>query len=56
MQFERDEKSAFPNHIEYFKNYGITKDRIKKAKKDIVVMHPGPLNRGVEISSDVAVA
>ena len=54
MQFERDEESAFPNQVEYFKNYGITKDRLKKAKKDIVVMHPGPLNRGVEISSEVA--
>ena len=54
MQFERDEKSAFPNQVEYFKNYGITRDRLKKAKKDIVVMHPGPLNRGVEISSEVA--
>ena len=54
MQFERDEKNAFPNQIEYFKNFGITKGRLKRAKKDIVVMHPGPLNRGVEISSEVA--
>jgi len=54
MQFERDEKGAFPSHIEYFKNFGITTDRIKKAKKNIIVMHPGPLNRGVEISSEVA--
>jgi aspartate carbamoyltransferase catalytic subunit len=54
MQFERDEKGAFPNQIEYFKNFGITKDRLKKAKKDIIVMHPGPLNRGVEISSEIA--
>jgi aspartate carbamoyltransferase catalytic subunit len=54
MQFERDEKDAFPSQIEYFKNFGITKERIKKAKKGIIVMHPGPLNRGVEISSEVA--
>ena len=54
MQFERDEKRAFPSQIEYFKNFGITKDRLQKAKKDIVVMHPGPLNRGIEISSEVA--
>ena len=54
MQFERDEKRAFPSQIEYFKNFGITKDRLQKAKKDIVVMHPGPLNRGTEISSEVA--
>lgn len=54
MQFERDEKGAFPNQIEYFKNFGITRERLKKAKKGIIVMHPGPLNRGVEISSEVA--
>ncbi|MFC1592804.1 aspartate carbamoyltransferase catalytic subunit [Candidatus Omnitrophota bacterium] len=54
MQFERDIKSAFPNRIEYFRNFGITQERVGKAKKDIVVMHPGPLNRGVEISSEVA--
>ncbi len=54
MQFERDEKSAFPQQLEYFKNFGITQERLKKAKKDIVVMHPGPINRGIEMSSEVA--
>lgn len=54
MQFERDEAMAFPSKLEYFKQYGITKERIKKCKKDIVVMHPGPINRGVEMSSEVA--
>jgi len=54
MQFERDEGAAFPKQLEYFKNYGITTDRLKKAKKDIVVMHPGPINRGIEMSSEVA--
>ncbi|MDD5730711.1 MAG: aspartate carbamoyltransferase catalytic subunit [Candidatus Omnitrophica bacterium] len=54
MQFERDSGSAFPLQLEYFKNFGITKDRLKKAKKNIIVMHPGPLNRGIEISSEVA--
>lgn len=54
MQFERDEKDAFPSQIEYFRKYGITRDRLKKAKNGIVIMHPGPLNRGVEISSEVA--
>lgn len=54
MQFERDEENAFPKQIEYFKNFGITKERLMKAKKNIVVMHPGPINRGIEISSDVA--
>jgi aspartate carbamoyltransferase catalytic subunit len=54
MQFERDDIKLFPTQLEYFKNFGITQERLKKAKKDIVVMHPGPINRGVEISSDVA--
>jgi len=54
MQFERDEKGAFPKQLEYFKNFGITEERLKRAQKDIIVMHPGPINRGVEISSKVA--
>ena len=40
--------------LEYFKQYGITAERIRKCKKDIVVMHPGPINRGIEMSSEVA--
>ncbi|MFA6217463.1 MAG: aspartate carbamoyltransferase catalytic subunit [Candidatus Omnitrophota bacterium] len=54
MQFERDGENAFPKQVEYFKNFGITKERLQKAKKNIIVMHPGPLNRGIEISSEVA--
>jgi len=54
MQFERDESGAFPNQLEYFKKFGITRERLEKAKKDIVVMHPGPINRGIEIASEVA--
>jgi aspartate carbamoyltransferase catalytic subunit len=54
MQFERDGLSAFPKQLEYFKEFGITQERLKKAKKDIVVMHPGPINRGIEMSSEVA--
>jgi aspartate carbamoyltransferase catalytic subunit len=54
MQFERDEQNAFPKQLEYFKNFGITSERLKRAKKDILVMHPGPINRGIEISSEVA--
>jgi len=42
------------SRMEYFKNYGITAERLAKCKKDIVVMHPGPINRGVEMSSEVA--
>ncbi|MDD5513597.1 MAG: aspartate carbamoyltransferase catalytic subunit [Candidatus Omnitrophica bacterium] len=54
MQFERDELNAFPKQLEYFMNFGITEERLKKAKKDIIVMHPGPINRGIEMSSEVA--
>lgn len=54
MQFERDSQGVFPSKLEYFKQYGITLDRLKKCKKNIVVMHPGPINRGVEMSSEVA--
>jgi len=54
MQFERDGAGAFPRQLEYFKNFGITRERLEKASKDILVMHPGPLNRGIEISSEVA--
>ncbi|MFH0827087.1 MAG: aspartate carbamoyltransferase catalytic subunit [Candidatus Omnitrophota bacterium] len=54
MQFERDTDAAFPQQLEYFKQFGITQERIKKAKRNIVVMHPGPINRGIEISSEVA--
>lgn len=54
MQLERDDSGAFPKALEYFKNFGITKERLAKAKKDIIVMHPGPLNRGIEMESAVA--
>ncbi|MCX7926887.1 MAG: aspartate carbamoyltransferase catalytic subunit [Candidatus Omnitrophica bacterium] len=54
MQFERDVQSAFPQQIEYFKKYGITEERLKRAKKDLIIMHPGPINRGIEIASEVA--
>jgi len=54
MQFERDKSDAFPSKLEYFRTFGITEERLKKAKKNIVVMHPGPINRGVEMSGEVA--
>jgi len=54
MQFERDTAGAFPSKLEYFKQYGITAERLKRCKPGIVVMHPGPINRGVEMSSEVA--
>ena len=54
MQFERDEGAAFPEQLDYFKKFGITQERLARAKKDILVMHPGPINRGIEMSSEVA--
>lgn len=54
MQLERDTAGAFPSKLDFFKQYGISEERLKKCKKDIVVMHPGPINRGVEMSSGVA--
>ncbi|MBI5123931.1 MAG: aspartate carbamoyltransferase catalytic subunit [Candidatus Omnitrophica bacterium] len=54
MQLERDIAVAFPSRVDYFKQYGISEERLKKCKKDMVIMHPGPINRGVEMSSGVA--
>lgn len=54
IQMERQGKGFFPTTEEYFMNWGLTAERLTKAKKDAIVMHPGPMNRGVEISSDVA--
>ncbi len=54
MQFERDESAAFPEALDYFRKFGITSERLNKAKKNIILMHPGPINRGIEIESDVA--
>lgn len=54
LQLERQTKGFLPSLKEYYKLYGLTPDRIKLAKKDAIVMHPGPMNRGVEIASSVA--
>ncbi len=54
MQFERDEENAFPQQIEYFKKFGITKERLRKTKNNVIIMHPGPINRGIEMASEVA--
>ncbi len=54
MQFERDNQEAFPKQLEYFQKFGITEEKLALAKKDIIIMHPGPINRGIEISSEVA--
>lgn len=54
LQLERQSKGFLPSLQEYFKLYGLTPNRVKLAKKDAIVMHPGPMNRGVEIASEVA--
>ena len=54
IQLERLSKHLFPSIREYHLLYGITEQRLKVAKKDVIVMHPGPMNRGVEISQEVA--
>ena len=54
VQNERMEISYFPSTREYTKQYGVTLDVLKNLKKEIVIMHPGPINRGVEITSEVA--
>ena len=54
IQLERQQKGLFPSLLEYSMLYGINKERLKRAKKDVIIMHPGPINRGVELSSEVA--
>jgi len=54
IQLERQKKGLFPSIEEYIKLYGINFERLKKAPKDVVIMHPGPINRGIELSSEVA--
>ena len=54
LQKERMRGALLPSKYEYFQRYGLTNQRLKKAKPDVIVMHPGPINRGVEIASDVA--
>jgi len=54
IQQERMQGAFFPSLREYFNVFGMTKDRVRLAKPDVIIMHPGPMNRGVEIASDVA--
>lgn len=54
IQLERQETKFFPSIREYVMQYGLTTDILNSLSKEIVVMHPGPINRGVEITSDVA--
>jgi aspartate carbamoyltransferase catalytic subunit len=54
LQMERMSGGFFPTTREYFRHFGLTEERVRRAKKDVLVMHPGPMNRGVEIASEVA--
>ena len=54
IQLERQKKGLFPSPREYARIFGINKDRLKLAKKDVLILHPGPMNRGLEIAPDVA--
>src|SRR5687768_13903590 len=54
IQLERQGKLSFPSLREYYNTFGLTPERLGRAKEGVIVMHPGPMNRGVEITSDVA--
>jgi aspartate carbamoyltransferase catalytic subunit len=54
IQHERMQGAYFPSVREYFNTFGLTRERVARAKPDVIIMHPGPMNRGVEIASEVA--
>ena len=54
IQLERQQAGLFPSQREYTNLFGLTKHRLKRLNKNFTIMHPGPINRGVEISSEVA--
>ena len=54
IQLERQQGMYFPSLREYTGEYGITSERLRKAKDDVLIMHPGPINRGIELSAEVA--
>ena len=54
MQLERQEKNLFPSIREYAINFGLDREKLTHAKKDVLIMHPGPINRGVELTPEVA--
>jgi aspartate carbamoyltransferase catalytic subunit len=54
VQSERMDELYFPNAREYSRYFGLNTDRVKRMKKDSIIMHPGPMNRGLEITADVA--
>jgi aspartate carbamoyltransferase catalytic subunit len=54
LQMERMTGGYFPSTREYHQRFGLTEERVRRARKDVLIMHPGPMNRGVEIASEVA--
>ncbi|HVR71374.1 MAG TPA: aspartate carbamoyltransferase catalytic subunit [Vicinamibacteria bacterium] len=54
LQLERMTGGYFPSTREYHLRYGLTEERVRRARKDVLILHPGPMNRGVEIASEVA--
>ena len=54
IQRERQQEAFFPSMREYAVHYGLHVDHLKRAAPDAIVMHPGPMNRGIEVSSEIA--
>jgi aspartate carbamoyltransferase catalytic subunit len=54
IQFERDQRTVFPSVTEYFRLYGMTGERLRRARPDLLLLAPGPINRGIELTPDVA--
>jgi aspartate carbamoyltransferase catalytic subunit len=54
IQKERQQAFVFPSEREYAQCYGLTQDKLSGAKEDVLIMHPGPINRGIEIAPEVA--
>ncbi len=54
IQLERQRTGLFPSLREYAAHFGVTRARLEAAKKDVIIMHPGPINRGIEIENDLA--
>jgi aspartate carbamoyltransferase catalytic subunit len=54
IQHERQQAAMFPSLGEYIAIFGLTRERFKKCRPDVMIMHPGPINRGVEIASELA--
>jgi aspartate carbamoyltransferase catalytic subunit len=54
LQLERMQSGFIPSLREYNRVFGVTRERVERAPRDLLILHPGPMNRGVEIDSDVA--